>query len=120
MRYGYAASIGFFLCAAIVLGLNVFLLRSDGTFMPKFLAFGMVLLGMALILIPFPGGNVPFKELKDRQRAGEKGLFWKLAPMLHRVMWIITIAVSIGFGVWLALDLEHGGPLGEWLLGLLG
>jgi hypothetical protein len=101
MRYGRAAAVGLFFVSIICIGLNLYLMVSEGKYLPKFLMLGILSLFLSVALFVFPGGKFTQNDYPD-ERIGLK-FFWKNSPKLHRAVWVIALIC----GVVAAFYIEH-------------
>jgi len=112
LRYGRVVACWFCFVGVFLWGLNLKMLHEQMSFYPILFAIGISAEVLGFVLIVLPGGNFTLNDCPGQ--TVDLIQVWRLAPMSHRIAWII--AAGIGFAVGMKLATMVGEGKLNWIL----
>jgi len=106
MPYGRVTGIGSIAIGIVFILMNVGTIYYNGTYYPKLLYTGIIIIFFGIGIFLFPGGN--FKKGDIPAETKHLKYIWQQAPILHRVLWIIFTAAGVICAIKLMIVLKRG------------
>jgi hypothetical protein len=102
VKIGYRYGLILFSVGILMAAINVVTLHFKDEYYPKVFVTGLALTFLSLIFFIFPGGTVAQMPVGRELNK----VFWKNAPALHRVMWIVwgILSIAAAFLVLIGMD----------------